>query len=295
MAARRQQVRIPGHGTSHLIKPLIGFKEDIEAQIERFPYHENVFLMMKFRDSTKDLAVFIIETLGQYGLRGVRADDPDWNITNNVYNPLAVLCCCKYGIALFDEPEEGQAYSPNVAYELGVMQFQGKNCLILRHRSLPETPFDLIKDLHVPYDRDLAVRENIKRWITQILPSSEKSQKNLPGLSPPPGHGKPAEIHREDEEITASGFEWKMSRVRGSKCKIEWKLQIANRGQTEAGYQVYLVFEDSDSFLLHDHSESSKTPLKPGEQREFNSSLQLESDLAARVKSVVAHVSRQDP
>jgi hypothetical protein len=98
----------------------------------------------------------------------VRADDAAWNITGNVYNPIAVLYCCKYGIALFDEPEEGQAYSPNVAYELGIMHNQNKKCLILRHKSLPRVPFDLIKDLYVEYDRDLQLREVIERWIGEI-------------------------------------------------------------------------------------------------------------------------------
>ena len=48
--------------------------------------------------------------------------------------------CCKYGIALFDELEEHQAYSANVAYELGMMHQQQKHCLVLRHTSLPPVP-----------------------------------------------------------------------------------------------------------------------------------------------------------
>ena len=51
-----------------------------------------------------------------------------------------------------------QAYSPNVAYELGMMHSQGKECLIMKHASLPSVRFDLIKDLHEVYDRDLQVR-----------------------------------------------------------------------------------------------------------------------------------------
>ena len=159
---------IPGEGYYELIKPLIGYKREIEEQIKRFPFHQNVFLMMKFRDSIWELGEFIIETLSRYDLRGVSADLDDWNITKNVYNPIAVLYCCKYGIALFDEPEEHQAYNANVAYELGMMHYQRKNCLILKHESLPNVPFDLIKDLYFSYERDLQVRRIIERWVKQV-------------------------------------------------------------------------------------------------------------------------------
>ncbi|HYO16756.1 MAG TPA: hypothetical protein VE685_26460 [Thermoanaerobaculia bacterium] len=159
---------IPGEGTFPLLKPLVGFKAEILSRLERFPYERNVFLMLRFRTANADLSDHIIETLARHGFQGVRADQPEWNITGNVYNPVAVLSCCKYGLALFDEPEEGQAFSPNVAYELGMMHLQRKSCLILRHASLPQVPFDLIKDLHWPYQSDSGVRELIDRWVGEI-------------------------------------------------------------------------------------------------------------------------------
>jgi hypothetical protein len=304
-------IQIPGNGTFHLIKPLVGFKAKIVAQVSRFPYSQNVFLMMKFREANKDLADFIIETLSRFGLHGVRADHPDWNITSNVYNPLAVIYCCKYGIALFDEAEKGQAYSPNVAYELGIMHIQGKECLILRHTSLPETPFDLIKDLHLPYKRELTVRPNVERWSAQIRSGSESVRAvsrrrnpllpaktgHLPSggmLSPPPGHGSRSEILSTDEDLVASGLGWKAAKARASNRKIDWSLRITNRGTTDAGYRLHLVFEDHESFMLHDLTETSVAPLKPGQHREHKSSVLLEEDLAERVSSIVVHVSRQE-
>ncbi|MDO8311399.1 MAG: response regulator [Sideroxyarcus sp.] len=166
--AREHTLDIPGDRGFALIKPLIGYKHDIEKQLARFAYEQNVFLMMKFRHSNRELGEFIIENLATHGLRGVRADQDDWNITRNVYNPIAVLYCCKFGIALFDEAEEHQAYSANVAYELGMMHSHNKDCLILKHASLPDLPFDLIKDLHFEYDRDLGVRSKITAWIRQV-------------------------------------------------------------------------------------------------------------------------------
>ena len=82
--------------------------------------------------------------------------------------PVAVMYCCKYGLALFDEAESHQAYSANVAYELGIMHSHGKECLILKHDTLPEVPFDLIKDLYATYDRDLKIRGIVERWVREI-------------------------------------------------------------------------------------------------------------------------------
>ena len=109
---KESTLTIPDHGQFELPKPLQGFKKDIERKLIRYPYQENVFLMMKFRDSNRDLGEFICDTLLSRGLRGVRADAPEWNITKNVYNPIAALNCCQYGIALFDRPETRQASVP---------------------------------------------------------------------------------------------------------------------------------------------------------------------------------------
>ena len=165
---RARNIHLPIEGNFELIKPLVGYKEDIEKKISQFPYEKNVFLMMKFRESNKEISDFMIENLQSQGFRGIRADDPQWNITHNVYNPIAVLYCCKYGIALFDEPEKPQAYSPNVAYELGMMHCQHKECLILKHSKLPPVPFDLIKDLYKEYKSDLGVRKHILTWLDQV-------------------------------------------------------------------------------------------------------------------------------
>lgn len=165
---KERTLQIPDEGGYELIKPLIGFKAEIERKLAKYPFQQNVFLMMKFRNGNRDLGEYIVENLAKEGLRGIRADHDEWNLTANVYNPIAVLYCCKYGIALFDEPEEHQAYSPNVAYELGMMHYQNKTCLILRHSCLPTMPFDLIKDLYVTYTKELEVRKLVKTWIKQV-------------------------------------------------------------------------------------------------------------------------------
>lgn len=202
MNKKTKFLSVPGEESFELIKPLIGFKEDIETKLLKFPFNDNVFLMMKFRRSNEELGEYIIENLENHGLRGVRADQDEWNITKNIYNPIAVLYCCKYGIALFDEPEKNQAYSPNVAYELGMMHYQKKDCLILRHTNLPQVPFDLIKDLYITYQKDLQVRKIIASWIKQI---KEKFEKGYVEIDKENSEGKPKVASEDMNSLEGSG------------------------------------------------------------------------------------------
>jgi len=173
-----EHFEITGYGKFMLIRPLIGFKRAMELQIKRFPYARNVFLMMKFRRENKLLSDFILQELNKLGLKGIRADDPDWNITSNVYNPIAVLYCCRFGLALFDEPEGEQSYNFNVAYELGMMHYQDKNCLILRNEKLPPVPFYLVKEIYKSYMNNLEVRDIIEEWVKNIQNEEIKSAYN---------------------------------------------------------------------------------------------------------------------
>ncbi len=161
-------IYINPHLRFELIKPLIGYKQDIKERLDRFPFEKNIFLMMKFRKSNEDFFDFIKTEIANAGFNCVRSDADEWNITKNVYNPLAVLYCCKFGIALFDQPEDGQNYSPNVAYELGMMHYQGKNVLLLTHDNLPPMPFDLIKDLRKNYSKEIDFRRLFSKWLKEV-------------------------------------------------------------------------------------------------------------------------------
>lgn len=154
-----------------IIKSLKGFKGDIARHLRDNPYEKNVFVMMKFRPENEAFYEYIKTEVEAQGFVCVRADADEWNITNNVYNPLAVLYCCKYGIALFDKvenPDDRQDYSANVAYELGIMQYQDKQTLILKHNSLPDVPFDLVKDLRKPYSKEIDFKRLFSQWLVEV-------------------------------------------------------------------------------------------------------------------------------
>ena len=165
-------LRVSALDAFRLARPIVGFKRELLRRLSQYTYSRNVFLMMKFRgERNRRVYQFIKRTLAARGLNCVRADDDEWDITRNTYNPIAVLYCCRFGIALFDEPEPTAEYSPNVAYELGMMHQQGKDCLILRHSSLSTVPFDLAKDLYVDYRDNLELEEIITSWVSKIAAS----------------------------------------------------------------------------------------------------------------------------
>lgn len=156
-----------------LIDSLVGHKKEIVKKLEKFPYEKNIFLMMRFRKYNNHLHKQIEEIIRGNGFNCVRADIPEWNITHDVYNPIAVLYACKYGIALFDKPEgendDKNQYNPNVTYELGMMHLQRKECLILKHESLDKLPFDIIKNLYNEYAYPEDIIPHIKNWIQTKL------------------------------------------------------------------------------------------------------------------------------
>ncbi|MBW8034773.1 MAG: hypothetical protein FVQ79_03740 [Planctomycetes bacterium] len=151
-----------------LVRPLPAFRKEMERRLAKYPYPRNVFLMMKYRSSNEAVGVYIAENLEKHGFNCVTAQMDDWQITGDTYNPVAVLYCCKYGIVLFDEPEKDAAYNPNVAYELGMMHLQSKKCLILKHKALPNVPFDLVSRVYKEYSKDLELKDMISSWIAEI-------------------------------------------------------------------------------------------------------------------------------
>jgi hypothetical protein len=290
---------LPDGSSLSIIKPLVGFRSEIERQIERFPFEKNVFLMMRFRDSNKALSDFIIETLKTAGLNGVRADHADWNITNNVYNPVAVLYCCKYGIALFDEAEANQAYNSNVIYELGVMHCLGRECLILRNDSLPTVPFDLIKDLYMPYKGELAVRTNVQRWFQRFapdapesLPVSSKGESRLESaaVAAPVDMDKADTVVASPDGIGTTEFGWRVSSKTKKAWTIAWSIRLTNHRQRSTSVRVQVLFLDENGFALQDHTGVS-TRLPPEKSMPHKGSLSMSPDIANRVQRAMARVA----
>jgi hypothetical protein len=280
-----------------LVKPLIGYRHDIIKQLQKYPFESNVFLMLRFREANKELSDFIIETLQSNGLNGVRADQADWNITSNVYNPIACIYCCKYGIALFDEAEPNQAYNPNVIYELGMMHCLRRECLILRNDSLPPVPFDLIKDLSFPYKGDLAVRANVKKWLQRIAPRAiqgaapaSEGESRLEVAARSAVQGNENDVVSTPDAVEASDLTWRITSKTKKGWKVAWQIKLTNHGASNAALVVHILFMDRNGFALEDSTRQISS-LPPGETIVHEATASLSADLGHRIHHAFATVS----
>lgn len=157
-----------GSNTSIALPRIISaHREALVAKLRTSPFERNIFMMMKFRETNTAFSNEIRHVVNSAGFHFVRADDPGWNLTDDVYNPIAVLYCCKFGIALFDEPEDSNPISPNVAYELGVMDCLRRQCLILKHDAI-KMPFDLLARIYKGYSSDLGALNLVRTWAATI-------------------------------------------------------------------------------------------------------------------------------
>jgi hypothetical protein len=174
-------------------------KEYKDAIINRMTYKErgfnkNIFLMMDFHDNANSEYEEIKKLLEGSGYNCVclKKGDNDrrhWNIRGgSTENFIAVMFCCKYGIALFDKPsdENKNYFNPNVMYELGIMHQQRKRCLILVHNCLHDiikekkgVPYDFAKDNYETYDKETEILNIIRTFLNEIQEDSP-NDKYLP-------------------------------------------------------------------------------------------------------------------
>lgn len=85
---------------ARLSKYIVGHRIDIEKFLKTCDYSRNVFLMIKYRDDNLELRNELKNRFGRAGFNCILANE--YNLTDDVYNPIALTYCCKYGIALFE-------------------------------------------------------------------------------------------------------------------------------------------------------------------------------------------------
>ena len=143
--------------------PLLGWRKEIEAFVAAHPFDQSVFIMIKYRDRNSRLIKEIKDALDKRAFNGILASDH--RVTDDLYNPIACLLCCARGVAVFDAPETGQEFNPNVAYELGMMHLLGRECRILKHDSLKVLHTDILMKLYQAYKSISDAREIIDSWV----------------------------------------------------------------------------------------------------------------------------------
>lgn len=154
---------IPDLPLSLVPNSLLGWRSNVSAFLTTHPFDKSVFLMIRYRGRNKSLIAAVKGALKKCGFLGVLASEYD--ITDDLYNPVACLLCCSRGLALFDQPEPKQKFNPNVAYELGMMHLLGRDCLILKHESLKALHTDVLMKLYKEYSLAEDAAARVQSWL----------------------------------------------------------------------------------------------------------------------------------
>jgi hypothetical protein len=142
-----------------------GWSEQIKKFLRKNPFGKNVFIMVSYRAKLEGLVSGVKEQLVRLHLNPVLAKDH--SLTNDLYNPVACLLCCSYGVAIFDRAETAQMHNPNVVYELGMMQLLKRPCVILKHTKLKRMPTDLLSMLYEDYSSQKEAVRKLSEWWTR--------------------------------------------------------------------------------------------------------------------------------
>lgn len=157
---------IPDLPSKFIPNALFGWMSRMEAFLNDYPFDKSVFIMVRYRKKNEKLIKEIKSILSSNGHHGILASEH--NLTDDLYNPIACLLCCSKGIAIFDKAEAGAVFNPNVAYELGMLHLLGRECLILKHRTLETLHTDILMKLYLEYTTIVNIRAQIRDWISRF-------------------------------------------------------------------------------------------------------------------------------
>lgn len=143
-----------------------GWSGRIKHFLEANPFDNNVFVMVAYRAKLEPLIGSIKKKLEELHLNPVVARDHQ--LTNDLYNPVACLLCCSYGVAVFDRAQTAQTHNPNVVYELSMMHFLKRPCVILKHAKLRTMPADILTMLYEDYSSQKEAVRRLAAWWERI-------------------------------------------------------------------------------------------------------------------------------
>jgi protein-tyrosine-phosphatase len=131
----------------------------------------NALLMMSFsnRPQQRKIRDTLRQTLSRYGKHVLRADEKAYagSLWDNVK---FYLDACELGIAVFDQLVTSD-FNPNVSLELGYMLARQRKVLLLKERSLPPFPSDILGQLYKEFDiRNVkdSVSGGVLSWLQDI-------------------------------------------------------------------------------------------------------------------------------
>ncbi|WP_162599927.1 hypothetical protein [Nocardioides solisilvae] len=158
-----------------LIPPFLGpmgAAPRLQRILDTAPFEQNVMLITRFPKGPEDHFALLIpklrEATAAHGLAlqvasDGMAEDTLWA------NVVTYMWASKYAIVLMDSADG--VLNSNVLIEIGGMLMTGRRCAILRDKSVPAMPSDLVGHIYKPTDladHDASVAE-IHKWIRDDL------------------------------------------------------------------------------------------------------------------------------
>lgn len=154
-------------GLENLVVPLRTFMKDHPL------YERNVFVMMRFADHPTLVGAYqaVKSTLAECGFDAVRADDRDY--TGEVWSNIQTyMHGCSLGLAIVEDFTGVRDFNPNVSLELGYMLARQKRVLILKEKTLPSLPTDVVNRLYRPFDMfnlGDTISSQVSQWVHRDL------------------------------------------------------------------------------------------------------------------------------
>lgn len=170
-ASLRVFEEIPDLPDNLIPNALLGWKSRIKEFLKEYPFDQNVFIMIRYANQSSNLLEQIITKTKMIDIDGRNLHPivaKDHKITDDLNNPVACLLCCRYGIAVFDSISGNPEFNPNVAYELGVMHFLKRQCLILKESSIKIMPADILHKLYESFSSVNEAGEKVEMWLTEV-------------------------------------------------------------------------------------------------------------------------------
>lgn len=180
--ARGALTRAPGaelgHAQQVVLPPALAparWSRGISQLLKVSPFDSNVFCMTRFPDpeARQDPLAETISTaravLRQHGLALYLASDAivDDDLLANI---AAYMWACKYGIAIFED-RVGKRLNYNLVTEVGAMLMAGRRCVLLKDKTAPDMPTDLIGQIYrrVDLDDQSTVASALHSWVADDL------------------------------------------------------------------------------------------------------------------------------
>jgi hypothetical protein len=149
--------------------------EGIARLLDRFPFETNVLCMSRFpedenQDDPNDAVIKTVrEALKSHGLVLHLASDRivDEDLLGNV---AAYMWACQFGIGLYED-RVGEGVNDNLLIETGAMVMAGRRCALLKDKTAPDMPTDLVGRIYKPVDFDDlgSVSDEVHLWAAEDL------------------------------------------------------------------------------------------------------------------------------